>query len=74
MVGVYGLCVELIVVMGFTVVCVVIGYLMGLKAARPDEKLITRQFDPGPPIEPEGDIWQDAMKAPEDMNERIKTV
>jgi len=49
-----------------------IGYLMGFKAARPDDKLITREFNPGSTDEPEGDIWQDAMK--DDKDERISTI
>ena len=50
------------------------GFLMGWKAARPEDKLIKREFNPGPADEPEGDIWQDAMMTEEEKEERISTI
>ena len=60
---------QLVVVLiggGIVLVSVSIGFFMGLKAARPDEKLISREFDPGSTEEPEGDIFNDALLPPED--------
>jgi len=53
---------------------VIMGFLMGWKAARPNDKLITREFNPGSTDEPEGDIWQDAMMTEAEKDERISTV
>jgi len=63
---------EKLIFMGIAILCVVIGYFMGLKSARPDEKLITRHRDQGSTDEPEGDIFNDAMIPPGD-DERVDT-
>ena len=63
-----------IIIAGVTLVSVVIGFLMGWKVARPEDKLIKREFNPGPTDEPEGDIWQDAMMTEEEKEERISTI
>jgi hypothetical protein len=59
---------------GVCLVTVCVGFIMGFKAARPEDKLINREFDPGSTEEPEGDLWQDAMTAPEDVEERVRTL
>jgi len=63
-----------VIIAGVTLVSVFIGFLMGWKAARPDDKLIERKFDPGPTDEPEGDPWQDAMMTEKEKEERISTI
>ena len=40
---------------------VFLGFWMGWKAARPEEPLINKDFDPGPSDAPEDDIWQEAL-------------
>lgn len=55
------------------ILCVVVGYWMGWKSARPEDPLVKRTVDQGPTDEPEGDIWTDAMKDPE-SEERVKTI
>jgi len=62
-------CVEI----GLMLLCVIIGFLMGFKAARPEDKLINYHPDQGSTEEPEGDIWQDAMRKP-DEDERVDTL
>ena len=59
-----------VIIAGVTLVSVVIGFLMGWKAARPEHKLIRYDFNPGSTDEPEGDIWQDAMTSEEEKKER----
>ena len=55
---------------------VVVGYFMGFKSARPDQKLITRDPDMGPTEDDGGDLWSDAMQKPEpiEAEERVGTV
>lgn len=62
-------CVEI----GLMLLCVIIGFFMGFKAARPEDKLINYHPDQGSTDEPEGDIWQDAMRKP-DEDERVDTL
>mgnify|MGYP000200461201 CR=1 FL=1 len=62
-------CVEQLI----NVVPVIIGFLMGFKAARPDEKLIKWKVNQGPTDEPDGDPFNDAMRVP-DEEERVKTI
>ena len=67
---------EKLIFMGIAILCVVIGYFMGLKSARPDEKLITLHRDQGSTDEPEGDIFNDAMLSPDpdaEMDMRVGT-
>jgi len=44
---------------------VFMGYWMGRKTIT-DEPLVKREFDPGPPNEPDGDMWTEALTAPEE--------
>lgn len=64
---------EYALVAGGTILCVCIGFLMGMKSARPDEPIIKREFDPGPTDDPGGDIWQEALTPAEDDTRRIPT-
>jgi len=63
-----------VVLTATVLVSVVIGFVMGFKAARPENKLIERERDPGSTEEPEGDLWQDAMTPPVDKDERVRTL
>ena len=55
------------------VIPVIIGFLMGYKAARPEDPIVKRRVNQGPTDEPEGDPFTDAMRVP-DAEERVKTI
>ena len=67
---------EQLIFAGIVIVSVIIGFFMGLKSARPDEKLITRDPDMGPTEDDGNDIWSDAMQKAEpiEAEERVGTV
>lgn len=68
--------VEQLVLSGTVIVAVIVGFVMGFKAARPDEKLITRDPDMGPTEDTGEDIWTDAMQKlePVEAEERVETM
>ena len=68
---------EQLIFAGIVILSVIIGFLMGFKAARPEEKLIKTEKDMGPTEDPGQDIWTDAMtppKEPIDAEERLETM
>ena len=65
---------DLLIIVVAVLVCVLAGYIMGFKAARPDDPILSPHYpDQGSKDEPDGDIWRDAMTKSPDMDERIKT-
>ena len=54
-------------------VSVIIGFIMGFKSANPNKTIITRDPSMGPTEDDGGDLWRDAMEAPPEAEERVKT-
>jgi hypothetical protein len=63
---------EQLIFAGIVIMSVIIGYVMGFKAARPDDKLITRDPNMGPTEDDGNDLWSDAMQ-PIETEERVET-